>query len=97
MGSLLEKFSGKIDLIYIDPPFATEIFGVENHLNDVIWHSIETKGRVWEGTAAKDDAIRDWCGRVSEATGAVWRYERINQSAFVVTARSLEEFVKAGG
>ena len=23
MGSLLEKFSGKIDLIYIDPPFAT--------------------------------------------------------------------------
>jgi DNA modification methylase len=24
MGSLLEKFAGKIDLIYIDPPFATE-------------------------------------------------------------------------
>ena len=23
MGSLLEKFAGKIDLIYIDPPFAT--------------------------------------------------------------------------
>ena len=23
MGSLLEKFTGKIDLIYIDPPFAT--------------------------------------------------------------------------
>jgi 16S rRNA G966 N2-methylase RsmD len=23
MGSLLEKFAGKVDLIYIDPPFAT--------------------------------------------------------------------------
>ena len=23
MGSLLEKFAGKIDLVYIDPPFAT--------------------------------------------------------------------------
>jgi adenine-specific DNA-methyltransferase len=23
MGSLLEQFAGKIDLIYIDPPFAT--------------------------------------------------------------------------
>src|SRR5438128_4122143 len=25
MGSLLEKFAGKIDLIYIDPPFATGV------------------------------------------------------------------------
>jgi hypothetical protein len=28
MGSLLEKFAGKIDLIYIDPPFATGGFFV---------------------------------------------------------------------
>lgn len=43
---------------------------------------METKGRVWEGTAAKDEAIRDWCRRVSEATGMTWRYIRINQSEF---------------
>ena len=43
---------------------------------------IETKGRVWEGTTAKDDAITDWCERVSEATGAAWRYVRINQIDF---------------
>ncbi|MEO8681581.1 MAG: hypothetical protein ABI665_21220, partial [Vicinamibacterales bacterium] len=43
---------------------------------------IETKGRVWEGTTAKDDAITDWCSRVSDATGAVWRYVRINQTEF---------------
>lgn len=43
---------------------------------------IETKGRVWEGTAAKDEAVSTWCQRVSAATGAVWRYERINQVDF---------------
>jgi type III restriction enzyme len=48
---------------------------------DVNW-IIETKGRVWEGTAAKDDAIEHWCDRVSAATGVAWRYIRINQVHF---------------
>ena len=26
---------------------------------------IETNGRVWEGTTAKDEAIREWCERIS--------------------------------
>jgi type III restriction enzyme len=43
---------------------------------------IETKGRVWEGTAAKDEALRSWCARVSAATGRAWRYARINQTDF---------------
>ncbi len=43
---------------------------------------IETKGRVWEGTAAKDEAIQDWCLRITEATGSLWRYARIDQSVF---------------
>ena len=43
---------------------------------------IETKGRVWEGTPAKDDAITEWCRRVSEQTGAVWKYQRVNQVDF---------------
>jgi type III restriction enzyme len=43
---------------------------------------IETKGRVWEGTAAKDEALREWCERVSAATGVAWRYKRINQVDF---------------
>ena len=45
---------------------------------------IETKGRVWEGTAAKDDALETWCGRVSAATGTSWRYVRVNQASFHV-------------
>ena len=43
---------------------------------------IETKGRVWEGTGAKDEAIRDWCERIAEATGTAWRYVRVNQVEF---------------
>jgi type III restriction enzyme len=37
-------------------------------MNEVNW-IIETKGRVWESTAAKDDAIRDWCARITDSIG----------------------------
>ena len=43
---------------------------------------VETKGRVWEGTEAKDKAITIWCNRVSAATNTAWKYVRINQSEF---------------
>jgi type III restriction enzyme len=43
---------------------------------------IETKGRVWEGTTAKDEAIREWCERITEATSTPWRYIRIDQADF---------------
>ena len=49
--------------------------------SEVNW-IIETKGRVWEGTTAKDEAIRDWCERVTEAIGKVWRYMRVDQKDF---------------
>jgi type III restriction enzyme len=43
---------------------------------------VETKGRVWEDTLAKDAAIADWCEKVSEQTGVPWRYMRVNQADF---------------
>jgi type III restriction enzyme len=43
---------------------------------------IETKGRVWEGTEAKDAAIRDWCQRVTEQTEQRWGFARVNQITF---------------
>lgn len=43
---------------------------------------IETKGRVWEGTTAKDAAMRDWCERVTESTGSAWAFRRIDQRDF---------------
>jgi type III restriction enzyme len=53
----------------------------ETNDGEVNW-IIETKGRVWEGTTAKDEALKTWCERISVATGAVWRYVRINQGDF---------------
>jgi type III restriction enzyme len=49
---------------------------------------IETKGRVWEGTIAKDDAMRDWCDRISDSTGCMWRYVRVNQAEFEAASPS---------
>lgn len=60
---------------------------------DVNW-IIETKGRVWEGTEAKDDAIADWCARISERTGQRWRFRRVGQAGFETRRpRSLAEAV----
>ena len=47
---------------------------------------IETKGRVWEDTKAKDRAISLWCQKVTEQTGKTWRYLRVNQTEFGVGA-----------
>jgi type III restriction enzyme len=53
----------------------------KTNAGEVNW-IIETKGRVWEGTAAKDEAIRQWCERITEATGTGWRYVRVDQVEF---------------
>jgi type III restriction enzyme len=56
---------------------------------------IETKGTVWEGTKAKDQAISLWCERVAEQAGKPWRYLRVNQSQFQPGAWSnLSQFVE---
>ncbi|MCS7054926.1 MAG: DEAD/DEAH box helicase family protein, partial [Thermoflexales bacterium] len=55
---------------------------------------IETKGRVWEGTAAKDEAITYWCDQVSRATDCRWQYARVNQQQFDrFTGRTLAELL----
>jgi len=56
MASLLAEFAGKIDLIYIDPPFATGAdFSVKMEIGDAEW----TK----EPSAIEDKAYRDTWGR----------------------------------
>lgn len=59
---------------------------------------IETKGRVWEGTEAKDEAMCDWCIRISQQTGQLWEYARINQIDFDAQApRTLIDAIQRGG
>lgn len=58
MGSLLEKFAGKIDLIYIDPPFAT---GADFSFTAPVGDSGEEV--VKEQSVIEDKAYRDTWGR----------------------------------
>jgi adenine-specific DNA-methyltransferase len=57
MGSLLEKFAGKIDLIYIDPPFAT---GADFSFTAEIGESGEAVTK--EQSAIEEKAYRDTWG-----------------------------------
>lgn len=70
------KPSGAIGFYYPD-----WVVVQDTHIGEIDW-IIETKGRVWEDTKIKDAAMRAWCSRVNEETGANWRYIRINQSEF---------------
>ena len=81
------KASGAIGFYYPDWVAVQDADGEEVH-----W-IIETKGRVWEGTREKDAAMRDWCRRVNAATGARWRYVRINQSEFDPAAGTLRRLI----
>ena len=54
---------------------------------------IETKGRVWEGTEEKDAAAREWCRRVSSATGTPWCYLRVNQAEFNPNSPTLRKLI----
>jgi len=55
---------------------------VQNTPDGETYWIIETKGRVWEDTAAKDVAMRDWCERISDLTAMTWKFKRVNQSDF---------------
>ena len=57
MGSLLEKFAGKIDLIYIDPPFAT---GADFSFTAPIGESSESISK--EQSIIEEKAYRDTWG-----------------------------------
>jgi type III restriction enzyme len=70
------KPSGAIGFYY--PDWVVVQKSVDGEVNWII----ETKGRVWEGTTAKDEAIQEWCERISKATGAAWRFIRVNQTNF---------------
>ena len=67
MGSLLEQFAGKIDLIYIDPPFATGAdFSFKTQIGD---GDLETKKQ----SIIEEKAYRDTWGRGLESYLAMLR------------------------
>ena len=82
------KPSGAIGFYYPD------WVAVQRELDGRIVHWIvETKGRVWEGAAEKDAAMREWCRRVTRATGDTWKYIRVNQADFRPDFATLRQLV----
>lgn len=81
------KASGAIGFYYPDWVMVQEHNGAEIH-----W-IVETKGRAWEGTEAKDAAAETWCRRVTEATSQEWRYTRVNQAEFTGKERTFRAFL----
>ncbi|MBW1698979.1 MAG: DEAD/DEAH box helicase family protein [Deltaproteobacteria bacterium] len=72
---------------YLKPSGATGFYypdwiAVQETDNGEVNWIIETKGRVWEDTKAKDRAINVWCKGVTEQTEKLWRYLRVNQTEF---------------
>ena len=62
-------------------------------LGEVNW-VIETKGRVWEGTTAKDAAMTEWCRRLATDYGIKWQYVRVNQDNYnTAKAKTLAELL----
>jgi type III restriction enzyme len=70
------KPSGAIGFYY--PDWAV----VQNTDDGEVNWIIETKGRVWPGTGAKYEAVTDWCERISERAGTMWKFAPVNQSDF---------------
>ena len=54
---------------------------------------IETKSQVREGPEEKDAAIREWCRRITKATGVSWHYIQVNQTDFHPGFATLRELV----
>ena len=63
-----------------------------------IFWIIETKGREYEDTDRKDEAIKRWCDDITKQTKSEWKYLRVNQPVFealeVKTFSELVNYIK---
>ncbi|HCP32064.1 TPA: hypothetical protein DIT45_02285 [Candidatus Acetothermia bacterium] len=89
LGTTEQDTGTEFRIDYLKPSGATGFYYpdwvvVQEAENGEVYWIIETKGRVWEGTEAKDRAMAYWCKHVSEETGELWRYLRVNQSDFTL-------------
>jgi len=58
-----------------------DFIAVQKEGKKEIKYIIETKGRVYDNVKYKDDAIKEWCKRISKQSDKEeWKYVRVNQS-----------------
>ncbi|MBI4596519.1 MAG: DEAD/DEAH box helicase family protein, partial [Candidatus Tectomicrobia bacterium] len=87
LGTTEQESGTSFRVDYLKPSGATGFYypdwvAVQKTQRGEVYWIIETKGREWEGTSAKDQAAERWCERVSEQTGKPWRFVRVNQIDF---------------
>jgi type III restriction enzyme len=90
--ALADKFSidylssrGAIRLYYPD------FIAVQKIGKKKVFWIIETKGREYEDTDRKDDAIKRWCEDITKQTGQEWKYLKVMQADFEAS-RNLKNF-----
>lgn len=74
----IDYFTSKGAIRFYHPDFVAI---QKNNKKRIHW-IIETKGREYEDTDRKDEAIRRWCEDISNQTGQDWRYLKVMQSTF---------------
>jgi hypothetical protein len=82
--SLLPELAGKVNLIYIDPPFDTGANYPDfvARLTDGSHWLLETKGREDIEVRLKDNAALNWCDAATNLTGVSWQYLKVLQKDF---------------
>ncbi len=86
----IEKFAALADKFPIDylssrgaiRLYYPDFIAVQKINSKTIFWIIETKGREYEDTNSKDEAIKRWCSDIKRQTKREWNYLRVNQSTF---------------
>jgi len=87
LGTTDQESAAKFSVNYVKPSGAIGLYYpdwvvIQRAGSEELSWIVETKGRVWEGTAAKDAAITHWCDEVTKLTGSTWRFVRVDQVPF---------------
>ena len=98
MGSLLEKFTGKIDLIYIDPPFATGAdFSFRTEIGDSNLEHTKQQS-ILEEKAYRDTwkkGLPSYCGMMRDRLSGMYELLSATGSIYVHLDSTVGHYVKA--
>ena len=73
------------------------VWVINEQYGELYW-ILEAKGRGWEGLDVKDNAMMQWCERISEQTPKRWQFSRINQVEYeTIEPKILMEIVRGSG
>ncbi len=86
----IERFAALADKLPIDYLssrgairfYYPDFVAVQKYNKKRIFWIIETKGREYEDTDRKDEAIQRWCDDITKQTKSEWTYLRVNQPVF---------------